>query len=102
MRRVRPRRGGRRRSHALWAALAVLLWCSPALAAQRVVEMVLSGKVVTQQQTEISLQADTVCIHGDEPQAAVLAQSIRKRLGQAGIAVRAMGKASLEMPISTL
>ena len=39
MRRVRPRRGGRRRFHALWAALAVLLWCSPALAAQRVVDI---------------------------------------------------------------
>src|SRR3954469_25744811 len=39
MRRVRPWRGGRRRFHALWAALAVFVWCSPALAAQSVVDV---------------------------------------------------------------
>ena len=31
----------------------------------QVVKMVTEGKVISQQNTEVSLQADTVCIHGD-------------------------------------
>ena len=62
----------------------------PAAAAERVLKMVLQGTVTSQQGTEISLRADTICIHGDSPGAADMAKTIRERLWQAGIDVKSM------------
>lgn len=60
----------------------------PAIAAERVLKMVTRGTVITIQGTELPLRPDTVCIHGDSPGAVELAQTIRRRLEQQGIAVR--------------
>lgn len=59
-----------------------------AVAISRVIRMVKEGVVETTQGETISLQADTVCIHGDSPKALVFAQNISKALAQAGISVR--------------
>ena len=61
----------------------------PALAAERVVRMVLLGSVSSQQGIEVPLLADTICIHGDSPGAAELAKAIRERLKREGIELKA-------------
>ncbi len=58
-------------------------------AAQRVIRMVEEGKVFAAGGTDIAVQAETVCIHGDEPNAPRLALALRARLRSAGIEVRA-------------
>ena len=66
----------------------------PAAAAERVLKMVLHAAVTSQQGTEIPLRADTICIHGDSPAAAEMAQTIRERLQREGIVVKSIaGKA---------
>jgi UPF0271 protein len=62
----------------------------PAVAAERVLKMVLQGTVTSQQGTEIPLRPDTICIHGDSPGAADMARTIRERLQQAGIDIKSM------------
>jgi len=37
--------------------------------------------------TSVSIKADTICIHGDTPDAAALARAVREALGAAGIEV---------------
>ena len=62
----------------------------PALAAERVLQMVLHGTVTSQQGTELSLRPDTICIHGDSPGAVEFAKAIRERLKREGIEVRCL------------
>ncbi len=59
-------------------------------AAERVVTMVQRGRVISRQGTEVTLRAETVCIHSDSPHAVALARRIRQRLEDAGIAVHAL------------
>lgn len=61
------------------------------LAVQQVVRMVEEGKVLSQQGTDVSIQADTVCIHGDGPHALIFARKIRETLETSGIKVNAIG-----------
>lgn len=58
---------------------------------RQVLRMVEQGKVGTVQGDEIAVSADTLCIHGDQPGAAVFARTIRQALDEAGIAVKAVG-----------
>lgn len=69
--------------------LAGALITDPNQAAQRVLNMIQRGAVATTQGPEIPLRAETVCIHGDSPQAAELAKTIRETLEEAGVTVRA-------------
>lgn len=48
--------------------------------AQRVVRMVKEGKVITHDRTDVSIKAETVCIHGDTPGAPRLAKAIVQAL----------------------
>ncbi|MEG0259859.1 MAG: 5-oxoprolinase subunit PxpA [Lysinibacillus sp.] len=59
-------------------------------AVQQVVKMVKEGKVLSQQQIEVSLQADTVCIHGDGEHAVQFAKDIRAKLMEQKIFVSAI------------
>ncbi|WP_276496332.1 LamB/YcsF family protein [Pontibacter litorisediminis] len=54
-------------------------------AVQQVLRMVQEGKVRSQQGTEVSIKADTVCIHGDGPHALPFARLIHERLSAEGI-----------------
>ncbi|MFJ7952022.1 5-oxoprolinase subunit PxpA [Lysinibacillus sp. NPDC096418] len=56
----------------------------------QVVKMVKEGKVQSQQQIEVSLQADTVCIHGDGEHAVEFAKDIYAKLAEQQISVRAI------------
>ena len=49
--------------------------------------MITEGKVESTQGTEVAVQADTLCIHGDQPGALVFARAICAGLQQAGIGI---------------
>ena len=61
------------------------------LAAERAVRMIEARRVTAIDGTDISVVADTVCIHGDGAHAPQFAQRIRAALAAAGIAVMAIG-----------
>ncbi|CRF28878.1 LamB/YcsF family protein [Mycobacterium tuberculosis] len=60
-------------------------------AADQAVRMIREGKVKSVQGDEVALAADTLCIHGDGPEALALAALIKDRLQQAGIVIRPYG-----------
>ncbi|GAA5335877.1 MULTISPECIES: LamB/YcsF family protein [Thermus] len=61
----------------------------PKEAARRAVRMVLEGKVEALDGGEVSVRADTLCIHGDNPNAPQVARAVREALEAEGVAVRA-------------
>jgi 5-oxoprolinase (ATP-hydrolysing) subunit A len=52
--------------------------------------MVTKGKVRSTDGTDVSVQADTLCIHGDEPGAVEFARRIRAALEEDGVRVAPM------------
>ncbi|WP_404828957.1 LamB/YcsF family protein [Effusibacillus dendaii] len=60
-------------------------------AVQQVVRMIKEGKVTSQQGIDVSIKADTVCIHGDGPHALEFARQIHNMLPLSGVAVQAAG-----------
>jgi len=63
----------------------------PQAVRDRVVRLLEEGVLFSLDGEKISLEADTLCVHGDTPGAAELARIIRKELEEAGIAVEPMG-----------
>lgn len=59
------------------------------LAADRAVRMVLEGRVAARDGSDVRIQADTICVHGDGANAAAIARTVRHRLEAAGIAIAA-------------
>jgi len=59
--------------------------------AERVIKLVKRGSVTAIDGTEIELKADTICVHGDNPEALALVKIIRASLTNSGIQVRPMG-----------
>jgi len=66
---------------------AIISDLSGALA--QVERMMRHGSILALDGTEVAIEADTVCIHGDEPDAARFARELRALLAQLGIAIRA-------------
>jgi UPF0271 protein len=62
----------------------------PARALAQVEGMVLRGEVTATDGSVVRIQADTLCIHGDEPGAVTFAREIRRALEGWGVAVRAL------------
>lgn len=60
-----------------------------ATAVNQVIRMVKEGKVMSQQGTDITIQADTICIHGDGPHALSFAAIIQDALYKEGITIQA-------------
>ena len=58
-------------------------------AVRRAIRMVREGVVTDVEGEDISLRADTICIHGDGPTALPLARGLRSGLTAAGVEVRA-------------
>jgi len=59
----------------------------------RAIRMVRDGTVTPVDGPPISIRVDTICIHGDGPHAAEFAQQLRTGFENAGIVVRAVGRA---------
>ena len=56
----------------------------------RAIRMVRERRVVATDGSEISLEADTICLHGDTPRAAELARAVRAGLESAGVKVKSL------------
>jgi UPF0271 protein len=54
----------------------------------RAIRMVREGLVTTLGGSDVSVRAETICIHGDTPDAPALAAALRRGLEDAGIAIR--------------
>lgn len=61
------------------------------IAAERVLKVVREGKVESKDGGEIELHADTVCVHGDNPEAVALVKNIRKELVSSHVDIVPMG-----------
>jgi UPF0271 protein len=67
--------------------LADAVLSEPGRAAERAVRMIRDGNVIARDGSTVSLQVDTICVHGDTKGAAELAAAVRLGLEQAGITV---------------
>lgn len=65
----------------------------PATAAARVLRMITAGVVRCIDGSDISVSAETVCIHGDGAHAADIARALRDTLSAAGLRIEAPGRA---------
>lgn len=57
--------------------------------AGRVVAMVTTGRITAVDGTELTISAESVCVHGDSPGAVAIAGSVRDALTTAGVTLRA-------------
>jgi 5-oxoprolinase (ATP-hydrolysing) subunit A len=57
---------------------------------QRAVRLIVDGEVVATDGSILTMQVDTICVHGDTPGAATLARAIRAGLERAGVMVAAV------------
>lgn len=60
----------------------------PDAAAERMVQMVREGAVITQSGKRLPGRIDTICVHGDTSGALSIARAVRTRLGEIGAEVR--------------
>ena len=68
------------------------LLSDPEAAARQAVAIARDGRVATVDGSIIEVQADTICVHGDEPGAAERAAAVRAALEAAGISIVALGR----------
>ena len=61
----------------------------PEEAAPRVVRMLREGKVRSVDGVDVDVRAETICLHGDNPEAVAFAHALRARLESEGITIRA-------------
>jgi UPF0271 protein len=62
---------------------------NPATIAERVVAMVTTGRVAAVDGSAVTVEVESVCVHGDSPGAVQIASAVRDRLRAAGIGVNA-------------
>lgn len=61
---------------------------NPAEIAERVVAMVIEKRVTAIDGSEVEMDADSVCVHGDSPDAVAMARAVREALDAAGVCLR--------------
>ena len=71
-----------------WWTLPGAVIHDPAIAGPRMVEMVQAGAIITESGKRIETHIDTICLHGDTPEAVGIAKSVRRALEVAGITVQ--------------
>ncbi|HBR37519.1 MAG TPA: LamB/YcsF family protein, partial [Sulfitobacter pontiacus] len=59
-----------------------------ALAGERMVKMVKAGAILTEGGQTIPAAIDTICLHGDTPEAVDIARAVKSSLQEAGIALK--------------
>jgi UPF0271 protein len=63
-----------------------------AAAVAQVLRLVREGRVTARDGAEVTLQADTICLHGDGPHAVAFARRLRTTLHEAGVIVCSLGE----------
>lgn len=66
----------------------------PARAAQQAVNIAQRHCVIAGDGSELSVEADTICIHSDTPGSVAIAREVTRRLGEGGINIRALSTES--------
>jgi UPF0271 protein len=61
----------------------------PTEAAPRVLRMLREGKVRSVDGVDVDVRAETICLHGDNPEAVEFARALRSRLEKEGVTLRA-------------
>jgi UPF0271 protein len=59
----------------------------PAFAAARIAEMVAEGAIIARSGKRIATRIDTICMHGDTPEAVAIAHAVRRALEGGGVKV---------------
>jgi len=62
----------------------------PEVIATRVVRMVTGGTVETAQGEAVTIRADSICVHGDNPAACRILETVRRALDEAGLHVSSL------------
>ncbi|WBL31766.1 LamB/YcsF family protein [Sinirhodobacter sp. HNIBRBA609] len=62
----------------------------PEFAAERILSMLREGAIIAENGHRIPSRIDTVCLHGDTPEAVAMARALRARLESAGVTLRAL------------
>jgi 5-oxoprolinase (ATP-hydrolysing) subunit A len=60
----------------------------PAEVAQRMVHMLITGRLQSVDGTEVAVSARSICVHGDSPGAVAMAVTVRKAMAEAGVEIR--------------
>jgi len=63
----------------------------------RVVRAVTEGRVKTENDKDVEVASDSVCVHGDTPGAVKLAEAIARKLEGNGVQIRPLGRARQEI-----
>lgn len=61
---------------------------APDAAVEQAIRIALEGRITAVDGTEVEVAADSICLHGDNPQAVQLAHRIREGLEMAGVEIR--------------
>lgn len=64
----------------------------PGRAAEQALRMVAEGTVVAMDGTVVDVRVDTLCVHGDNPEAVRFVGTLRERLAAAGVEVRPLAE----------
>jgi UPF0271 protein len=64
---------------------------APEDVSRRAARLVNEGRIAAIDGSELSIRADTICIHGDTPGAPALVRSLRAALGREGVELRSLG-----------
>jgi 5-oxoprolinase (ATP-hydrolysing) subunit A len=65
---------------------------TPTCAAQQALDIVLRHRATTHDGNELTVNAETLCIHSDTPNAAAIAREVRNQLTSAGITIRSLAQ----------
>jgi UPF0271 protein len=61
----------------------------PEVVAERMVQMLVTGRIQSVDGVEVAVSASSICVHGDTPGAVAMAEAVRKGLAEAGVDIRA-------------
>jgi 5-oxoprolinase (ATP-hydrolysing) subunit A len=64
------------------------LLLDPAEVAQRMVSMLMTGRLRSIDGADVDVSARSICVHGDSPGAVAMAVAVRKALAEAGVEIR--------------
>jgi UPF0271 protein len=66
----------------------------PDIVAQRMLRMATEGKIVAVDGSDVLVEAQSICVHGDNPAAVALARALREKLSANGVELKAFAGAA--------